>query len=114
MTYQKGFIKESLRNSVHFGAKIAYILGQNSVHFGASQLRKLLSASVLQSYFSPIIILIKDLIIFNYNKTEPKNCGIFGPVSLKNELHEASNKIAYILGQTLLRICLTTKSKYTL
>lgn len=125
MIYEKKYINQRLENTEHFGAKvpentehfgakIPSILGRNTEHFGARPLCKLLSIRVLRSHFPPIIILIKDLIIFNYNKTEPKNCGIFGPVSLKNELHEAPNKIPSILGQTLPRICLTTRNKYIL
>ena len=110
MKYQNRHIK----NTAPFGAEIPSILGQNTAPFGANILRNSLIVSLLRSHFSPIIILIKDLIIFNYNKTEPKNCGIFGPVSLKNELHEAPNKILHLLGQTLHRIYLTTRNKYIL
>ena len=72
------FCAKTFENTVPFRAKILYLFAQNTVPFCAKTLCKSLSVSVLQSYFPPIIILIKDLIIFNYNKQNPKNVGFLG------------------------------------
>lgn len=69
------------RNSVPFGAKIVYLLGQNSVPFGARLICKILNFKYLQPVKFLIIILIKDLNIFNYIETAAKNFWIFGSVS---------------------------------
>lgn len=90
MKYPKGYIRKVrntvhfgakvLRNTVHFGAEIPYILGQNTVHFGATLFFKTLNIKHLQPQKFLIIILIKDLIIFNNIETAAKNFRIFGSV----------------------------------
>ena len=67
-------------------SKQVYLLGHNcctlwgttAVPFGADQIFKSLYISLLQRDFSLIIILIKDLIIFNHIETAPKNLGFLG------------------------------------
>ncbi len=69
-------------NTAPFGAKILHLLGQNTAPFGANGFCNCLYINYLQSTFSLIIILIKDLIIFNYIETALKNFWIFEVVSL--------------------------------
>jgi hypothetical protein len=67
-------------------SKLSYILGHNyrtfwgfnTVSFGADEIFNNLYISYLQMNFLLIIILIKDLIIFNHIETAPKNFGFLG------------------------------------
>lgn len=85
MKYQKKHIKNTApfgaippKNTAPFGAKILHLLGQYTAPFGANVFCNKLYINGLQIALSLIIILIKDLIIFNYIETAPKNFGIFG------------------------------------
>jgi len=67
-------------------SKQVYLLGHNcctfwgttAVPFGAGRFYNNLYISHLQRHFLLIIILIKDLIIFNHIETAPKNFGFLG------------------------------------
>lgn len=74
--------QESSKQVYLLGHNCCTLWGTTAVPFGADQIFKSLYISLLRRDFSLIIILIKDLIIFNHIETAPQKFRIFGPVSL--------------------------------